>query len=80
MKGIMMSVNMKTYVRYHAYVSERSHKEMHRLSQLAGKSITTQTIILDMENLSSKQMGYKPGRFYIQQESSPRGVYFLFFF
>lgn len=62
MKGIMMSVNMKTYVRYHAYVSERSHKEMHRLSQLAGKSITTQTIILDMENLSSKQMGYKPVR------------------
>jgi len=62
MKGIMMSVTKKTYLQYFAYNSEKSIKEMHRLSKLTGKSVSTQTIIIDMENLSSRQMGYKPVR------------------
>ena len=62
MKGIMMSVTKKTYLQYFAYNSEKSIKEMHRLSKLTGKSVSTQTIIIDMENLSSRQMGYKPGK------------------
>lgn len=61
MKGIMMSVSKKTYTRYFAYVSEKSIREMHESSLRTGKTVSTQTIIIDMENLSSKQMGFKPG-------------------
>ena len=61
MKGLMMSVTRKTFVRYYAYISEKSIKEMHRLGQLSGKPVHTQTVIIDMENLSVRQMGYKPG-------------------
>jgi len=62
MKGIMMSVSKKTYTRYFAYVSEKSIREMHESSLRTGKTVSTQTIIIDMENLSSKQMGFKPVR------------------
>ena len=58
----MMSVSKKSYVRYFAYVSERSQKEMHRLGKLTGKPVTKETIILDMDQLSGRQMAYKPGK------------------
>ena len=57
-----MSVNKKSYVRYFAYITEKSAREMERLGELTGKPVTTQTVIMDMENLSSRQMSYKPGR------------------
>jgi len=62
MKGILMSVNKKSYVRYFAYITEKSAREMERLGELTGKPVTTQTVIMDMENLSSRQMSYKPVR------------------
>jgi len=62
LKGLMMSVTRKQYIRYFGYISEKSIKEMHRLSILTGKTVSTQTVILDMENLSARQLGYKPVR------------------
>ena len=69
LKGLMMSVDKKTFARYFAYISEKSIKEMHRLSELSGKSVLTQTVIMDMQNLSARQMGYKPGRNQWYQDS-----------
>ena len=59
-KGLMMSVSKKSYVRFFAYMAERSHKEMHCYRESTGKPVTKQTVILDLANLSPVQMTFKP--------------------
>lgn len=59
-KGILQSVSKKDYLRYICYLAETSIDEMRKESRKSGQNISYQTFIIDMENLSMRQMSYKP--------------------
>ena len=61
---MLQSVTKRDYVRYVCYLSEKGIVQMKKNTELAGKPVTCQTIVIDMEGLSMRQMGYKPCKFY----------------
>jgi hypothetical protein len=62
LRGILQSVTKKDYMRYQAYMTEMVNKEMREESLRTGKNRFCQmTFIADMENLSIRQVTYKPG-------------------
>ena len=62
LKGILLSVTKKDYISYFAYLGEKSMSEMIKNSQETGRSVSLQTVIIDMDQLSSRQFCYKPGK------------------
>lgn len=58
----MKSVTKKDYLRYVSYLTEKSLAEMKKNSKIAEKIVTQQTVILDFDGLSMRQMFYKPFR------------------
>ncbi|XP_046633859.1 SEC14-like protein 2 [Daphnia pulicaria] len=61
-RGMLQSVSKRDYVRYVCYLSEMGIVQMKKNSEHGGKPVTCQTIVIDMEGLSMRQMGYKPFR------------------
>ena len=62
MRGILQSVTKKDYMRYQAYMTEKVNKEMREESISTGNNKSCQmTFIADMENLSMRQMTFRPG-------------------
>ncbi len=62
LRGILQSVTKKDYMRYQAYMTEKVNKEMREESISTGNNKSCQmTFIADMENLSMRQMTFRPG-------------------
>jgi hypothetical protein len=61
---MLQSVSKRDYVRYVCYLSEMGIVQMKKNSEHGGKPVTCQTIVIDMEGLSMRQMGYKPCKCY----------------
>ena len=79
LKGIIQSVTKKDYVRYFAYVSEKSFSEMVKNSKESGRSVSYQTVIIDMDQLSPHQMSYKPGTTIVHNFVVPCPIIFIGF-
>nr|CAH0109448.1 unnamed protein product [Daphnia galeata] len=61
LRGILQSVTKKDYMRYQAYMTEKVNKEMREESISTGNNKSCQmTFIADMENLSMRQMTFRP--------------------
>lgn len=76
---MLQSVSKRDYVRYVCYLSEMGIVQMKKNSEHAGKPVTCQTIIIDMEGLSMRQMGYKPCKLYnfLAIINLPSYIYYL---
>ena len=62
LRGILQSVTKKDFMRFQAYMTEKVNKEMLDETLSNGKNKYCQmTFVADMENLSMRQMTYKPG-------------------
>ena len=61
-KGILQSVTKRDYMRYQLWMTEKINGEMREESKRTGKVNTYITFISDAQDLSIKQMAYKPGR------------------
>jgi len=62
LKGISQSVTKRDYMRYQIWMTEKINGEMREESKRTGKMNTYITFISDAQDLSIKQMAYKPGR------------------
>ncbi|XP_046460612.1 SEC14-like protein 2 [Daphnia pulex] len=61
LRGILQSVTKKDFMRFQAYMTEKVNKEMLDETLSNGKNKYCQmTFVADMENLSMRQMTYKP--------------------
>ncbi|KAI9561267.1 hypothetical protein GHT06_012223 [Daphnia sinensis] len=61
-RGMLQSVSKRDYLRYITYMAETNVATMRKNALLAGKPVTHQTFIIDMDGLSMRQMSYKPFR------------------
>ncbi len=57
----MESVTRREYKKYVLYLTEMSLRGIGKMSHQKGKLMTHETLILDMEELSMKQLACKPG-------------------
>ena len=62
-RGMLQSANKRDFLRYITYLAERSQAEMRKNSDNAKEPVTYQTFIIDMEELSMRQMAFKPCKF-----------------
>ena len=60
---MLQSVSKRDYLRYIIYLSEKNHAEMRKNSANAKEPVTYETFIIDMEELSMRQMAFKPCKF-----------------
>ncbi|KAI9561276.1 hypothetical protein GHT06_012232 [Daphnia sinensis] len=56
MAGLLQSVSKRDYIRYLAYITEMSHRQMHQNSLVTGKPVSYQTLVIDMAELSINQL------------------------
>ncbi len=61
LKGLMQSTTRKDYMRYQIWMSELTNREMRRENQKTGRKNSYFTFIADMDQLSMRQIAYKPG-------------------
>ncbi|EFX85496.1 hypothetical protein DAPPUDRAFT_300430 [Daphnia pulex] len=61
-RGLLHSVNKRDFLRYVCYIAEQGSEEFRKCSQLAQRPITSSTFIIDMEELSMKQIAHRPLR------------------
>ena len=61
MKGIMQSLLKKDFVRYMVYTTEKSVRQMRLDNSQTGRNVSQHTFIADMDQLSIRNMSYKPG-------------------
>ncbi|XP_059350802.1 SEC14-like protein 2 [Daphnia carinata] len=61
-RGMLQSVSKRDYLRYLTYMAESNCATMRKNSLLAGKPVTHQTFLIDMDGLSMRQMSFKPFR------------------
>ena len=61
--GILRSVNKKDLLRYVSYLAELSRSKMKNESQRTSTSIHYETMIIDMDGLSMRQIAFKPSKY-----------------
>ena len=61
MKGLIQSTTRKDFMRFQIWMSEKSNRELRLESERTGKKISLMTLIADADQLSMKQIVYKPG-------------------
>ena len=61
LKGLMQSTTRKDYMRYQIWMSELAQREMRKENQKTGRKVSSMTYIADADQLSMRQIAYKPG-------------------
>jgi len=59
-RGLLHSVNRRDFLRFVFYIAEQGSEEFRKCTELAQRSITSSTFIIDMEGLSMKQIAHRP--------------------